>query len=484
MSSSEHDHRPTATQPEAVPGRVSFERLRERTDELELLISGLTLLALLTLPGWLQERFGNAYAVLPFGLLAAASMTVPMAIAICYTLAAGFVLHLGVRAYWVGLIGLKAVFPAGVNWSRSVTLGPIRREQLQQTLPRIDSSIDRADRLASLLFSLNLLAGVALSWIGLLAVLVFIVAGLLGAEVGAANRYVNVAIQGFFNLMLLAALSRWVLDALLAGRFPTLRRSAAFRGLVWLVTAVTRVYFPDRLLALLRLTLQSNTRPRLFAFAFLFVMLLAPLVGAIYFQRSADFDPLRTLEYIGDAEVRGGARSAHYETQRTTLNRRRGEPMIPAPVIETGWLPLFLPYQALRDDVLLRLRCPELVAARKSGGLPVPGRERSKGIAECLGRLWQVQLNGRVLALDRFFVSERSDLGFRGLSGYIDLRSEVPGLQWLRVIWRPGPEQETLVSDLVGPGSLHYNIPFLWSPEAAYQGPPPSAAQPVPAGQP
>ena len=37
--------------------RVAFESLRERTDELELIISGISLLALLALPGWLFDHW-------------------------------------------------------------------------------------------------------------------------------------------------------------------------------------------------------------------------------------------------------------------------------------------------------------------------------------------------------------------------------------------------------------------------------------------
>src|SRR5690606_3464930 len=59
-------------------GRVSFERLRERTDELELLISGLALFALLGMPGWLWERFETFYARMPVEVVAGVIVLLPI----------------------------------------------------------------------------------------------------------------------------------------------------------------------------------------------------------------------------------------------------------------------------------------------------------------------------------------------------------------------------------------------------------------------
>lgn len=107
----------------AAGGRVSFERLRERTDELELIISGLSLFALVSLPGWLWDTYETWLPRMSLGMSAASGVLVPIASAMCLMMAALFVLHLAVRAHWVGLIGLKAVFPDGVRWERMGGLG-------------------------------------------------------------------------------------------------------------------------------------------------------------------------------------------------------------------------------------------------------------------------------------------------------------------------------------------------------------------------
>lgn len=106
---SEQDGREPAAQ--SAEARAELARLRDRTDELELIISSLTTVALFTLPGWLFERFATAYMHLSVPLAVSGSTTVIVLSGLCYGLGACFLLHLLTRAYWVGLIGLRAVSP-------------------------------------------------------------------------------------------------------------------------------------------------------------------------------------------------------------------------------------------------------------------------------------------------------------------------------------------------------------------------------------
>ena len=51
-----------STPPEPEHRARKLEKLRDRTDEIELIISGLTTVALFTLPGWLFESIGSIYS--------------------------------------------------------------------------------------------------------------------------------------------------------------------------------------------------------------------------------------------------------------------------------------------------------------------------------------------------------------------------------------------------------------------------------------
>ena len=92
-----------------------MDRLRDRTDELELIISSLTIFALFSLPDWLFDKLADQYTHLSTGLAIASNIGTTMLAGVCYSLAACFVVHLMARAYWVGLIGLRTVFPDGIQ---------------------------------------------------------------------------------------------------------------------------------------------------------------------------------------------------------------------------------------------------------------------------------------------------------------------------------------------------------------------------------
>ncbi len=460
-------------------GRVSFERLRERTDELELIISGLSLLALVSLPGWLWGAYESYYPRMSLGLVAASAVLLPMLSAICMVMAALLLLHLGVRAHWVGLIGLKAAFPDGIRWDRLRGVGGLTTASLQARVPSVDQGIARADRLASTLFSLITFSALALAVLGLWLTALFIVAGLFGESLGGTNTFLNRAVGWIFIAYFGAPLLRWLLDGVLVRRVPGLAGFAPLRWTVALLGWIEALFLPPRLLGSIRLTLQSHLLPRAFLVCFVGAMLAVAFGSNRAFQVSRSFDLLDTQRHVGTRATYGGVRSAHYESQRIARDALQPVPSIPAPTIESAWLPLFLPYVALMDDPVLDQRCPR---RERWTGTPFgfdPGdsdaeaKEREARIdaeaaatADCLRSLWEVRLDDRPQSLAGFLPAERADLGLRGLAGWLPLNGLAPGPHRLEVIWRPRPEQDAVQQDYV-PKRLRHVIPFVWDPEAA-----------------
>lgn len=471
--------------PNGVPspgeGRVSFDRLRERTDELELIISGLSLLALLAIPGAIWATYEEYFARLSLGLAAASAVAMPLITAICHAMVVLLILHLAVRAHWVGLIGLKAVFPDGVRWQRLEGLGPLTLERLRAGTGNLDQGIARADRAASTLFSLITFTALALAILGFWFAGLFAVASVFGAQLGGVNTFINRAVPWLFVAYFGVPLARWLFDGVLLRRVPRLAS-------VWLVRAIVRVlgfieslFLPARLLGITRLTVQSHLLPRGFLVAFLSMVLLIMWASAETTNRARLFDLFGTQQFIKGRETSSGMRSSYYESLRIPRDRLRPQPVIPAPIIESAWVPLFLPYVALFDDPILAQRCPRQPdppvetfgfdpSDRDADALAREADVDDAGAAaaDCLRRLWEVRLDGVPQSLDGFIPSERADLGLRGLTGWIPLNGTAPGPRRLEVIWRPRPEQDTLDEDYV-PQRFRHVIPFLWSPDAAAQ---------------
>ncbi len=460
-------------------GRVSFERLRERTDELELIISGLSLFALVSLPGWLWGAYEDYYPRLSLGLLAASAVLLPMLSAICMVMAALFLLHLGVRAHWVGLIGLKAAFPEGIRWERIRGIGALTGQSLQARVPAVDQGIARADRLASTLFSLITFSALALAVLGLWLTALFIVAGLFGESLGGTNTFINQSVGWVIAAYFGAPLLRWLLDGLLLRRFPALADFAPLRWTVGLLAWIEGLFLPPRLLGAIRLTLQSHLLPRAFLVCFVGAILAIAFGSNRAFQNIRAFDLLDTQRQISGGATLGGMRSSYYESQRIARDALQPVPLVPAPMIESSWLPLFLPYAAFIDGPVLEQRCAarerwigapfgfdpadsDADAAQRDARID----EEAAASADCLRRLWEVRLDGQPQSLAGFMPAERADLGLRGLAGWLPLNGLAPGPHRLEVIWRPRPEQDALQQDYV-PKRQRHVIPFVWDPEAA-----------------
>ena len=79
--------------------RIAFERLRERTDELELLVSGLTVFALLSAPDWILSLWLRGHVHLGERLHQVMFLVTQVGIGLCYALAGLFLLHIIVRSY-------------------------------------------------------------------------------------------------------------------------------------------------------------------------------------------------------------------------------------------------------------------------------------------------------------------------------------------------------------------------------------------------
>lgn len=423
--------------------RVAFESLRERTDELELIISGISLLALLSLPGWLFDQWvqvelhaeGQRHLLL--------SLAFQLASGLSMTMAGAFLLHLAVRAYWVGLIGLKAAFPAGIRWDAIRSIGPVTRDYHRRTVVDLDTAIDAADRVASIVFALVSLVTLSVLWMGaLIAVLTLIAMGIATLAGQAAESGSGVAANVFAVLALIIVLPMFILDSEWLARrqqgpVPAWRRATIER-----LAHMQSILFPQRLVLPVQLSLESNLPRRAFTLAFMLLILSSVVFGVVQERAVREFALVSSYAYFGDDDADDGLRSAHYANLRSERDVLARVPLIPADMIADGHLRLFLPYVPERDNPVLRAQCPR--AADPAG---------RRG---CLAGLWQVAIDGKPADPAAFVAAERRDLGQRGLQGYLSLAGLTPGAHVLKVSWNAAAAGSAKRAD--------YRIPFWFSP--------------------
>ncbi|MBB6088273.1 hypothetical protein [Wenzhouxiangella marina] len=437
-----------------------LERLRDRTDEIELIISGLTTFALFTLPGWLFESLSQNFAHYSAMMQIATNLSLIVVPGLFYSLGFCFAIHLMVRAYWAGLIGLQTVFPNGINWSRASGLGPLTRRYHREHLPSLPAATARADHFASALFAVISMIALGVLWIAVLMISTLMVAGVIGERMGHTNQGLGIGSLILVSLLAGLPILLWVLDAGIGRLFPRLAGTRAFQALIRALNRFLGWIWPQRLILPVQLVLQTNTRPFIFALCLIVGVTGIITFGQFRYAAWTQFSLSNEFTYLDDATVAEGMRSTYYEDQRSLRDRMRLYPMIDSFVQSQTVMRVFLPYQPLRDNLMLERQC---------------GPEDDR--LDCLRRIWRVSLDGRVLDPQSLIPTERFDLNLRGLTGVVGLDGLSPGLHTLEVIWNPeGDEVDGPVDDRYQDQIVRrYAIPFLFSP--AYEVGLPNAVQ-------
>lgn len=429
----------------------AMDRLRDRTDELELIISSLTIFALFTLPSWLFDKIAGIATHLSTSLAIASTVGITLLAGTSFGLAACFVVHLMARAYWVGLIGLRAVFPDGINWSKTPGLGPLNRQYYRDTLPDLDTVIQNTDRLASSLFAVISMLTLSLLWFGAILTAILVVSGAVGARFGLTNTAIVIGAAVLLMVFVGIPIIVYLLDRQLASRVPRLRDSRLFAGFVRFLSRIAGLAYPQRLVLPVQLTLQSNTRPVVFFVALILSIIVIVAVGTTRTAAWRNFTVSGAFTYLDTAQVQGGFRSTFYEDMPSPLDRLRGWPRVDSFNQNGSFVRLFLPYYPVRDNLVLDQLC--------GGADEAPDR------VACLRRLWTVAIEGKPVSMVNFGPAERADLGMRGLIGLVPLTGLEPGLRRIEVVWNPSPaEESTPLDDRYSQVSNRYVIPIAFSP--------------------
>ncbi|WP_405234549.1 hypothetical protein [Lentisalinibacter salinarum] len=428
-----------------------MDRLRDRTDELELIISGLTIFALFSAPGWLFDKFADIYTHLSTSLAIAGTIGTTLLAGTCYGLAACFVVHLMARAYWVGLIGLRTVFPEGINWQNMPGLGPLSRQHYRETLPDLDTVIQNTDRLASSLFAVISMLTLSVLWFGTILVVVLVVSGGVGARFGLTNAGMLIGMIGLLALFVGVPLLAYLLDAQLASRVERLRDSRIYGAVVRALRRVAGLAYPQRLVLPVKLTLQSNTRPVVFFIALILSIAFIVIVGNTRATAWRNFTVSGQFTYLNNEQVQEGLRSTYYEDMPSPHDRLRGWPRVDSFTQSGSFVRLFLPYQPLRDNLVLDQLCGSA--------------EKAPDRVDCLRQLWAVSIEGRPVSMATFVPAERADLRMRGLIGLVPLTRLEPGLRQIQVVWNPSASEEAApIDDRYAELNRKYVIPIAFSP--------------------
>ena len=392
------------------------------TWEVELLISGVAVFAMLQLPGLLddamfrlQPRFGDeGRQMLTLAYLYGKGMAL--------ILAATFVSHLLLRARWIALVGVHSVYPEGIRWDR-LRMGPIMRDIESARARPFAAIIERADNLATIVFALGVTLAlfvlpIASAAIGISA-LGIAVSNLTGRRIGIATTMMTV-----FAIVMIPFVAAMILDRRFGG---TLAADGLARRTITRVLGVYTRFGMSRTGNPIMASLGSHVSDAKMTAATIALILFALIASAI--SLVAVKSPQRIGNYSLFPAIKDGSRTidaSHYDDQRDAVH---DEPTayIQSSIVVGPYLRLTVPYDPQRDSAAMH-------------GCAVPtGTDDAQAAAklECLQTLHGAMLDGKPLADLRYEIGSDPRTDRPALVAMIDVRALAPGRHELQVAYPP-----------------------------------------------
>ncbi|KFL36537.1 hypothetical protein [Arenimonas donghaensis] len=398
------------------------------TWEIELLLSGATVFALVqfagALPEWggyLLPRLGPLWQqVLGLGLVYFQCGVILLCVA--------FVLHLFMRAYWVALVGMDSVYPGGLKPDR-LRGGPVGRDLLLSRWVPMPEQIEAADNRASVVFGMGIgLARmmVTITFVGSALLLVSLGLAALAGQADQASTWVMYVFSlSLFPYLLVLMADRYLGHRLSPGGWP-------YRAIRGVLAAFSRFGLGRESAPLVTLytTNVGEDRGNWIVGGIVTFATVASIASMNVLDDDlgwGHYDAFPTLESSGEQSVRHDRYASLHEVGESPQG-----PYVPDMVARGSYLPLVVPFVPSVHGHLLE-NCTERQAADADAAAREAQREARR---DCLSAGLAVSLDGEPLDLRAELYSDaRRDL--RGLLYMVPLSGQRRGRHELNIVLTP-----------------------------------------------
>jgi hypothetical protein len=406
------------------PPDESADKLPRHTTptwEVELLISGVAVFAMLQLPGWLNGRLLFLLPRFDDSWRGALVTLFAYAVGAAAILAATFAVHLLLRAYWIALVGVHSVHHEGIRWDR-LRMGPIEREELQRRDGDFAAVIERADNRASIVFA----AGVALAV--LLIALTVLVVGMFAVEIVlVALLHWQAPPENFLVAALVIAIMPLLLAYVVDRRWGArLRNGSPLRRAVAAgFNLYARLGFVNRggIMGVLS-SHHGRRRVQAIAMVALAICLLGALLGQLAMRHPERFGNYAWFPHFDSASA-SVLDAAYYDDQRDPL-RGSAVPFIQSAEVDGNYIRLTVPFRPAADTAAMRRDC---AAIAKIEDVDV----HAAAALRCLSAQHAVALDGKPLDGLRYAAGSDPRTDRPALVAMIDVRALAPGRHELSV---------------------------------------------------
>lgn len=433
-----------------------LDDISKQSWEPELLISGVAIYLSISLP----ELFRSWYAYYQYNYSVDVFLTEVLGLVLyalldggAYILIITFIVHFASRAFWVGLIGLRSVYPQGIIYENLPKTSDYYRTRIKEKLRGMDEYIIRLDRFCSILFSVCF--SMIIIFMGVFAVylvflgLVTIIQSLMSDEAFEANNY-----WIFIGFMVIVFSLSGIAAILNLKRYRNHPKYMRWQfQLSWFMAGLFMPFVrrPYLFLTLLFRTNTSKKQMQLVGFTALgifyvwsFIMPLRPALPRILDARSL---------YTTGSDLHQ-LKSAYYDNLRGEQEAIPGM-AIQADIISEPYLKLFISYPHHLDADFAGI-CDEPVLPDSLTKFEKRNLRDAHRLA-CIKAYYQVYINDSLCQNLDYMYFDPPDVKEKGMSTYISIKHLKPGKYTLKLTQAN--------SDTTDKRDYLYQIPFWYNPD-------------------
>jgi hypothetical protein len=437
------------------PQKSRFSALHTRTHEAELLVSGAVVFGLFHVAPIVSVFFTGLESRLE-GMQRMAAIYGQLYLSlVIYALIGTFLLHLAMRAFWIGLVGLESVYPNGIRWD-TLKAGPYFIRHSKKRAGTLAGTIESLDDVCSLIFSF-----------GFLIVVNFLYSVVIMAVcAGLALLFSGLFFDGRFFVHLFWIGIGLLLGLQLAGNLvdrsigKKLEPESVAGRVVSALVVSTWYLSPLRWIGQIQLTLQSNTSNTkvVLGMSVVMISLMVGFLGVVFVEEGVI--RLDSLVYFPDDLHEQGIDPLHYRDLRGSRKDIRSMPSIQSDMVEDPYLVLSIPYYPRRHNPFVREKCPDLQPFRPSGfvfgEVDPPDQATFDATIGCLASLFEIELDANSLTELEFDYTRDPGIGRASIVTYIPIADLEPGRHELIVV---APSHEMSRGDTDAKPDRH-RIPF------------------------
>jgi len=438
----------TRNEPDDSPDSNKWlKKLQQESWELELLVSGFSVLLLIKGVEFLKEFQLEFLSSLNFQLPVSNWIVIFMYILILsiYAMIFNLGVHLIFRGFWVGIVGLGSVAP-GTNFEK-LKYSKYFTEKLKKRITSLDDLVVLVDKISSVVFAFAFLIIFLLISFALVFGFIVFLNTIGNSTVELFSGIFAIIISYIFNAIILTLsffAFLYLFDFLTFGFLKKWKYLGKiyypfYRFFGWITFA-----FIYRTIYYNLISKFTKKKTALILIPYLIILISLPglkLDHHIYF-------PFNENDYLMN--------SANYHDQ--FVDERITEPQINSSLVNGPFMSIFIPYNP-NDNAVIRKLCPDYEPAKKEGlnlGIAIERNEDNLEIhrttsviepfpeksLECLKSLYIIKINDQQVNVDRFlFKTENKS---KGIFSYINIDSLSSGYNEL-MLYKYGLEEEKLI---------------------------------------